>query len=318
MRPKSVLSADLHSITILDRVYTLPTTLQARTVIIVLYYLTFGALAIGLHYNVRVPWRKNYPLGVHIAVETLLLLYLRGLYPPSAEAVRSGLYNKWKTSYKGNKRLIWSVQQGYKCCGFEDTDDMVVLSFQAVDLKADEVRRYQARYTEVQERLSATCAKITVAPCEKCTKEALALCAETNNQTLPLCEKMKSNSLEICWMIKENLALCEEAKRENLEFQEELHGANMEFIASLADLQKYRCTLNRSCFEPWSRYLQSTRGFILVVLEVMLMIKLGNALHQYVTRTARLISVVRRLNAPIFSALKSMGQTTSRTHMSCR
>ena len=142
LRPKSVLSADLHSITILDRVYTLPTTLQALPVVILLYYLIFGALAIGLHYNVRLSWRENYPLHVHVAVETLLLLYLRGSYPPSAEAVRSGLYNNWKTSYEGDMRLVWSVQQGYKCCGFEDTDDMVVPSFEAVDLKADEVRRY--------------------------------------------------------------------------------------------------------------------------------------------------------------------------------
>ena len=129
---------------------------------------------------------------------------------------------------------------------------------------------------------------------------------------------MKSNSLEICWTIKENLALCEEGKRENLEFQEELHEANMEFIASLADAEKCRCTSNRCCFKPWSRYLQSTGGFILVVLEVMFMIKVGNALHHYDTRTARLISVVRRLNVPIFSALEFLAQTTSRTHMSCR
>ncbi|KAL8887858.1 MAG: hypothetical protein Q9215_004620 [Flavoplaca cf. flavocitrina] len=271
----------IESIIILDRVITLPTTLHALTVVTLLYYLTFGALAIGLHYNVRLPWRKNYPLRVHIAIETLFLLCLHGLSPPSTEGLRSGLYDKWKTSYEGDKRLVWSVQQEYKCCGFEDTDDMVVPSFQAVDLKADEVRRYQALYTEVQERLSATCAKITVAPCEECTMEMLALCGETNNQTLPLCEKMKSNSLEICWTIKENLALCEKAKRENLEFQEELHEANLEFIASLAEAEKYRCTSNRSCCEPWSRYLQSTGGFILVVLEVMFMIKCGVLTHQY-------------------------------------
>lgn len=256
--------------------HSLPPALQPVTVAGVLLYLSAGTLACGLHYNVRVPWRKNYPLIVHLSIEALLIFCFQDSYRTLNEDITFHLQRLWKSSYESDWKLILTVQEDYNCCGFQDIGDMVIPPLQDPTLSADREGKRQTRSMDIHRLIIEACGILgcqTRGLCEKETEKVLTFCAKTNNRTVSLCDQMKTETLHLCEEVNQTLALCAEAIRLSADNVE-----NQQTLASFPITGKHRCISDQSCLGPWGRYLQVRGGWLLLAVMVGFLIKVRRTL----------------------------------------